>query len=159
VARFADAVKYAEPSVYEIETRKSSSKFARELMGGSPIAKAPLVDLLEDDSLEIELATTCCTSIRTILTARSAKESPAKRRAVNDSLTSALNTAAVTTTLARLLSCQRLKFDILMDVGASATCTPSPLRSDLPGIFTAAHGFDAPRILVSAAWARATRRS
>jgi len=51
-------VKYAEPSVYEMETRKELQQAARELMGGSAIAKAPLVDLLEDDGLEIELATT-----------------------------------------------------------------------------------------------------
>jgi len=56
-------------------------------MGGSAIAKAPLVDLLEDDSLEIELATTLLYQHSHYLR-QIAKESPAKRRAVNESLTS-----------------------------------------------------------------------
>src|SRR5437868_5267632 len=44
-------VKYAEPNVYELETRKELQHAARELMAGAVIAKAPLVDLLVDDSL------------------------------------------------------------------------------------------------------------
>src|SRR5205085_681167 len=51
-------VKYAEPNQYEIETRREFQQAASELMAGAAVAKAPLVDLLEDDALEIELATT-----------------------------------------------------------------------------------------------------
>ena len=51
-------VKYADPNRYEIETRRALRQVASELMGELPIAPAPTVDLLEEELLEIELATT-----------------------------------------------------------------------------------------------------
>src|SRR5208337_2149407 len=51
-------VKYADPNLYEIETRRELQQAAAELMRGAAIAPAPLVDLLDDDALEIELAST-----------------------------------------------------------------------------------------------------
>src|SRR5438128_10300563 len=50
-------VKYADPSSYEIETRRELRQVAAELMRGSSIEPAGLVDLLDDESLELELAT------------------------------------------------------------------------------------------------------
>ena len=51
-------VKYADPNLYEIETRRELQQAAAELMRGAAIEPAPLVDLLDADPLEIELATT-----------------------------------------------------------------------------------------------------
>ena len=51
-------VKYADPNQYEIETRRALRQVASELMGDLPIAPAPTVDLLEEEPLEVELATT-----------------------------------------------------------------------------------------------------
>ena len=51
-------VKYADPNLYEIETRRELQQAAAELMKGAAIEPSPLVDLLDADSLEIELATT-----------------------------------------------------------------------------------------------------
>ena len=51
-------MKYAEPSAYELESRRELSGAAAELLGRLPIDPAPVVDLLEDEPLEIELATT-----------------------------------------------------------------------------------------------------
>jgi thymidylate synthase ThyX len=51
-------VKYANPSSYEIETRRELRQVASELMGNVAIASAPTVDLLEEERLEIELAAT-----------------------------------------------------------------------------------------------------
>jgi len=56
-------VKYTNPQVYEMETRKELAQAAAELMrdrGGNPlpIETAPAVDLLDDEPLEVELATT-----------------------------------------------------------------------------------------------------
>ncbi len=51
-------VKYADPNVYEIETRRELQQAATELMRGAAIEPAPLVDLLDSDPLEIELAAT-----------------------------------------------------------------------------------------------------
>ena len=51
-------MKYAEPNAYEVESRQELSGAAAELLGRLPIDPAPIVDLLEDEPLEIELATT-----------------------------------------------------------------------------------------------------
>jgi thymidylate synthase ThyX len=52
-------VKYAEVNNYELETRRELAQAANELLPGDVvIEKAPLVDLLEDEPLEIELAST-----------------------------------------------------------------------------------------------------
>src|SRR2546423_8488023 len=51
-------VKYADPSQYEISSRAELRQAARELMRGAEITAAPLVDLLEEDPLEVELAAT-----------------------------------------------------------------------------------------------------
>ncbi len=51
-------VKYADPNIYEIETRRELRQVASELMGNIPIDPAPAVDLLDEDTLEIELAST-----------------------------------------------------------------------------------------------------
>ncbi len=51
-------MKYAEPNVYDRESRRELTAAAAELLGSLPIDRAPLVDLLEDEPLEVELATT-----------------------------------------------------------------------------------------------------
>src|SRR5208282_5984434 len=51
-------VKYADPNAYEIESRRELRQAAAALLQGVAIEPAPLVDLLDSDPLEIELATT-----------------------------------------------------------------------------------------------------
>jgi thymidylate synthase ThyX len=51
-------VKYADPNSYEIETRRELRQVAAELMGNLPIAPASVVDLLDEEPLEVELAAT-----------------------------------------------------------------------------------------------------
>src|SRR5208283_3891729 len=51
-------MKYAEPNPYEIETRRELTAAATELLGALAIEPTPLVDLLDDDPLEVDLATT-----------------------------------------------------------------------------------------------------
>ena len=51
-------VKYADPNPYEMETRRELRQVASELMGDLPITAAPIVDLLDDEPLEVELAAT-----------------------------------------------------------------------------------------------------
>src|SRR3954464_1432557 len=51
-------VKYAEANEYQRETRRELPQAGAELMKAAAIAAAPAVDLLDDDPLEIELATT-----------------------------------------------------------------------------------------------------
>ena len=51
-------MKYAEPNAYEQESRRELQAAATEFLGDVPLQPAPLVDLLEDEPLEVELATT-----------------------------------------------------------------------------------------------------
>src|SRR5271165_6396664 len=51
-------VKYADPNSYEIETRRELRQAATELLGNLQIAATPTVDLLDQEPLEVELATT-----------------------------------------------------------------------------------------------------
>jgi thymidylate synthase ThyX len=52
-------VKYADPNPYEMETRRELRQAARELMKGEPVAPSKaIVDLLDDDPLEVEIAAT-----------------------------------------------------------------------------------------------------
>src|SRR5581483_11658134 len=51
-------VKYADPNPYVMETRRELRQAASELMKEAAIEHAATVELLEDDPLEIELATT-----------------------------------------------------------------------------------------------------
>src|ERR1039457_2355392 len=44
-------VKYADPNLYEIETRRELEQAAAELMRGAAIEPAPLVDLIDNDLL------------------------------------------------------------------------------------------------------------
>ena len=51
-------VKYAEASEYQSQSRQLLEQAASELMAGAEIARAPVVDLIEDgDSLQVEIVT------------------------------------------------------------------------------------------------------
>ena len=52
-------VKYADPNPYEMETRRELRQAARELMAHEQLAPSKaIVDLLDDEPLEVEIATT-----------------------------------------------------------------------------------------------------
>src|ERR1700729_3784447 len=52
-------VKYADPNTYEMETRRELRQAARELMKSEQVAPSKaIVDLLDDEPLEVEIATT-----------------------------------------------------------------------------------------------------
>src|SRR6202021_2142189 len=52
-------VKYADPNAYEMETRRELRQAARELMASEPVApQKAIVDLLDEEPLEVEIATT-----------------------------------------------------------------------------------------------------
>src|SRR5262249_31733362 len=112
-------VKYAEASAYEMESRRELEQAARELMKDAAIGPAPLVDLLDDDDLELELATTllyqhCHYSYRQIREQLSGL-SGARRHEIIDL---GLKHRGKHDEVARALSAgQRFRFDILMDVG------------------------------------------
>ncbi len=139
-------VKYADPNVYEIETRRELQQAAAELMRGAAIEPAPLVDLLDDDALEIELATTllyghCHYSYRQL---RSAVEAAgeARRREIVDL---GLRHRGGHDELPRPFSAgQQFRFDILMDIGGFRDMHRHRRCVQIMQDFTTAHGFDTP---------------
>jgi thymidylate synthase ThyX len=144
-------VKYADPNLYEIETRRELQQAAAQLMQGARIEPAPLVDLLENESLhaasfEIELATTlvyahCQYSYRQIRkTVAAAGE--ARRREIIDL---GLRHRGRHDELLRAFSeGQQFRFDILMDIGGFRDMHRHRRCVQIMQDFSTAHGFDTP---------------
>ena len=154
-------VKYADPNLYEIETRRELEQAAAELMRGAAIEPAPLVDLIdndlrnnhllnnnlpEPDALEVELATTlvyghCHYSYRQIRrTIEAAGE--VRRREIVDL---GLRHRGRHDELPRPFSVgQQFRFDILMDIGGFRDMHRHRRCVQIMQDFTMAHGFETP---------------
>ena len=139
-------VKYADPNLYEIETRRELQQAAAELMRGAAIAPAPLVDLLDDDALEIELASTllysqCHYSYRQL---RRAVEAAGEARRC-EIIDLGLRHRGKHDELPRPFSAgQQFRFDILMDIGGFRDMHRHRRCVQIMQDFTTAHGFDTP---------------
>src|SRR5208283_5420200 len=137
-------VKYADPNPYEIETRRELEQAAAELMRGAAVEPAPLVDLLDADPLEIELATTllyghCHYSYRQLRrTIEAAGE--ARRREIIDL---GLRHRGRHDEMLRAFSAgQQFRFDILMDIGGFRDMHRHRRCVQIMQDFSTAHGFD-----------------
>ncbi len=145
-------VKYANQNEYQIKTRRELAHAAAELMHDLPIQPAPLVDLVEDSPLEIELAATliysgCHHSYRQVrevvegLTAAQRDEIidlGLRHRGRHDEL------------LRQFHSGQRLCFDILMDIGGFRDMHRHRRCTQIEQVFTSTHGYDTPPDIKSA---------
>src|SRR5271165_2234958 len=113
-------MKYAEPNAYEQGSRRELTAAVAELFVSKPIEPAPLVDLLEDEPLEVELATT--------LLYQCSHHSYRQVRGVVDGMASARRNEIIDLGLRHrgrhdevsraYYSGQKFRFDILMDIGA-----------------------------------------
>ena len=145
-------VKYANVNDYEIQSRKELAQAAAELMGNAPIESAPLVDLVEGEPLEIEIATTllysaCHYSYRQV---RERVESlDAKRRDEIIDL-GARHRGRHDELLRTFHSGQQFRFDILMDVGGFRDMHRHRRCTQIEQGFTALHGYDVPPDVISA---------
>ncbi|MGA7343015.1 MAG: FAD-dependent thymidylate synthase [Terracidiphilus sp.] len=140
-------VKYAQPNLYETQTRAELSQAAAELLAGVPHAVAPLVDLVErTESLEIELAATLlysashhpyrqirdlvsgipCSQVSEII------EVGLKHRGKHDEALRAFHAGAA------------LRFDILMDIGGFRDMHRHRRCTQIIQAFTAQHGYETP---------------
>jgi thymidylate synthase ThyX len=139
-------VKYADPNVYEIETRRELQQASAELMQGASIEPAPLVDLLDADPLEIELAATlvygqCHYSYRQIRQAVEASGETRRREIID----LGLRHRGKHDELPRQFSAgQQFRFDILMDIGGFRDMHRHRRCVQIMQDFTAAHGYDTP---------------
>jgi thymidylate synthase ThyX len=146
-------VKYANANVYEIETRRALQQAAAELMKGAAIAEQPhAVVLLDDDPLDIELATTLLygqshysykqlrESVGALSEAQRAEifDLGLRHRGKHDEL------------LRPFCAGQRFRFDVLMDVGGFRDMHRHRRCTQIEQAFTHLHGFDEPRELTDA---------
>jgi thymidylate synthase ThyX len=139
-------VRYADPNAYEIESRRELRQAAAEMMRGTATEPAPLVDLLEPDALEIELATTllygnCHYSYRQIRQA--VADAGAARR--SEIIDLGLRHRGKHDEMPRAFSAgHEFRFDILMDIGGFRDMHRHRRCIQIMQDFTTAHGFDTP---------------
>ena len=139
-------VKYADPNPYEIETRRELRECARQLMGNAPVDPAPLVDLLEEEPLEIELAATLMYehshySYRQVRTVIEEKGEPVRREIIDLGLR---HRGRHDEMLRAFCAGQSLRFDILMDVGGFRDMHRHRRCIQILQDFTTEHGYDTP---------------
>ncbi len=145
-------MKYAEPSPYEIETRRELTAAAAELLGKIAIKPAPLVDLLDDDPLEVELAATLLyqyshhpyRQIREVVQAlpegqrREVIDLGLRHRGRHDEVSRPFCAG------------QHFRFDILMDIGGFRDMHRHRRCVQIVQGYAAAHGYDMPPEIHSA---------
>lgn len=139
-------VKYADPNPYEMETRRELRQVAAELMGSSPIASAPLVDLLDEEPLEVELATTLVYehsqySYRQIRQAVAAAGERIRREIIDIGLRHRGKHDEI---LRAFCAGQQFRFDILMDIGGFRDMHRHRRCIQIGQEFTTGHGYDVP---------------
>ena len=140
-------VKYAEPSPYEIDSRRELSGAAAELLGRLPIDPAPLVDLLDDEPLEVELATTLLYqfaqhSYRQIRGVVEGMREPQR----NEIIALGMKHRGRFDEVARAYqSGQCFRFDILMDIGGFRDMHRHRRCVQVMQDYTTVHGYDMPQ--------------
>jgi thymidylate synthase ThyX len=139
-------VKYADPNTYEIESRRELRQVATELLGNLQIAPSPTVDLLDEEPLEVELATTLIyehshypyRQIRQAIEGagerirREIIELGLRHRGKHDEM------------LRAFCAGQQFRFDILMDVGGFRDMHRHRRCIQIGQEFTTKHGYDIP---------------
>jgi len=113
-------VKYADPSEYEMATRRELRQAAQELMADEPLAPSKaIVDLLDEEPLEVEIATTllyehCHHSYRQIRQAVQVAGERRRREIIDLGLR---HRGKHDEMLRGFRAGQQFRFDILMDTG------------------------------------------
>jgi thymidylate synthase ThyX len=139
-------VKYANLSPYEIETRRVLEQAAVELMGRTQIAPSKLVDLLDEEPMEVELATTllyehCHYSYRQVRQAIQATGEKVRSEILDLALR---NRGKHDEMLRSFCAGQQFRFDILMDIGGFRDMHRHRRCVQIGQRFTTAHGYDTP---------------
>ncbi len=145
-------VKYADPSPYEIETRRALQQAAVELMGRTQVAPSKLVDLLDEEPMEVELATTllyehCHYPYRQVRHAVQATGEKIRREIIDLGLE---HRGRHDEMLRAYCAGQQFRFDILMDIGGFRDLHRHRRCVQIGQGFTTLHGYDVPPELEAA---------
>jgi len=139
-------VKYADPNSYEIETRRELRQVAAELLGNLQIAATSTVDLLDEEPLEVELATTLIYEhshypYRQIRQAIQGAGEHIRREIIDLGLR---HRGKHDEMLRPFCAGQQFRFDILMDVGGFRDMHRHRRCIQIGQDFTTRHGYDVP---------------
>jgi thymidylate synthase ThyX len=139
-------VKYADPNSYEMQTRRELHEMASELMGSAAVDSAPPVDLLDDEPLDVELATTllyehCAYSYRQIRRSVEALSEARRKEIIGAGLR---HRGRHDEMLRSFRSGQQFRFDILMDIGGFRDMHRHRRCIQIEQVFTTQHGYDVP---------------
>lgn len=145
-------MKYAEPNVYESESRRELRAAAAELLRGVAIQSALTVDLLDDEPLEIELASTLLYH---------ASHHPYRQiREVVEGLQDRQRDEVVELGLRHrgrfdevsrpFCAGQKFRFDILMDIGGFRDMHRHRRCVQIVQGYTTLHGYDMPEEIQAA---------
>src|SRR5256885_1229452 len=138
-------VKYADPNPYEMETRRELRQAAGELMGSEPIAASKaIVDLLDEEPLEVEIATTllyehCHHSYRQIRQAVQVAGERRRREIIDLGLR---HRGKHDEMLRGFRAGQQFRFDILMDTGGFRDMHRHRRCIQVMQGFTTQHGYE-----------------
>lgn len=149
-------VKYAAANDYQQQSRRELQQVVQELMGETPVAKAPLVDLVEPgESLMAELATTLlyAQSHYPYRQLRDAVVGMGEQRAAEIVEVGMRHRGRHDELLREFSAGQALRFDILMDIGGFRDMHRHRRCTQIIQSFTAQHGFDTPEELAGTALA------
>jgi len=145
-------VKYADPNPYETETRGELRQVAAELMGAATTDAAPAVDLLDDEPVEIELATTllyehCAFPYRQIRRAIESLGQGQRQEIIDAGLR---HRGRHDEMLRAFRAGQQFRFDILMDIGGFRDMHRHRRCIQIEQPFTTQHGYETPAELRAA---------
>ena len=138
-------VKYADPNAYEMETRRELRQAAREMMAGEAVAPSKAtVDLLDEEPLEVEIATTllyehCHHSYRQIRQAVQVAGERRRREIIDLGLK---HRGRHDEMLRGFRAGQLFRFDILMDTGGFRDMHRHRRCIQVMQGFTTQHGFE-----------------
>src|ERR1700757_2380455 len=138
-------VKYPESNPYEIEFRKELAQAARELLAAEPIAPSKaIVDLLDEEPLEVEIATTllyehCHHSYRQIRQAVQVAGERRRREIIDLGLR---HRGKHDELLRGFRAGQQFRFDILMDTGGFRDMHRHRRCIQVMQGFTTQHGYE-----------------
>jgi thymidylate synthase ThyX len=145
-------VKYADPNPYEMETRRELRQVAAELLGKATLDKAPPVDLLDDEPVETELASTLLYehSAYPYRQIRAAVEAISEARR-NEIIDAGLRHRGRHDEMLRAFRAgQQFRFDILMDIGGFRDMHRHRRCIQIEQQFTTQHGYEIPEELRAA---------
>jgi len=148
-------MKYAEPSAYELASRQELRQVEAELMSGQSIAAAPEVDLLDEEPLEVELATTLLYehSRHPYRQLREAVVSLSRARREEIIDLGMCHRGRHDELLRPFCAGQKFRFDILMDIGAYRDLHRHRRCVQIHQEYCFAHGFEVPREIRDAGYA------